>query len=104
MHKPKIKISYKIETFDGQVTATDKEIDKAMESIGYVFYGCGYNMETQERDLGYEIKTDVDVEKCACGNLANEEHTCPYNEDINNDSITLCNCCDDCIDECSGDI
>jgi len=57
MHKPKIKVIYKIKTFDGQVTTTDKKIDKAMESIGYVFYGCGYNAVTKERDLGYEIKT-----------------------------------------------
>ena len=91
-----------METFDGQVTTTDKKIDKAMESIGYVFYGCGYNATTKERDLGYEIKTDVDVEKCACGNLANEEHTCPYNEDINNDG-GLCNCCDNCIEQCAVD-
>jgi len=55
MKKPKIKIVYGLKDFDGKVTVLDKKIDKAMESIGYVFYGCGYNATTKERDLGYEV-------------------------------------------------
>lgn len=31
-------------------------------------------------------------------------HTCPYAEDIRNDSESLCNCCDDCTYECAQDI
>ena len=54
--KPKIKVIYKVKAFDGQVTTTDKKINQAMKSIGYVFYGCGYNAVTKERDLGYEEK------------------------------------------------
>ena len=41
-------------------------------------------------------------DKCNC-KLKNEEHTCPYREDIDNDSITLCVCCDDCTEQCSLD-
>ncbi len=37
--------------------------------------------------------TDFENEKCGCGNEASGEHTCPYQEDINGDSESLCNCC-----------
>jgi len=45
-------------------------------------------------------------EKCQCcgKNDAEEPHTCPYAEEINNNSETLCNCCPDCMYECSMDI
>lgn len=35
---------------------------------------------------------------------ATEPHTCPFAEDIHDDSETLCNCCDDCAHECAMDI
>lgn len=41
---------------------------------------------------------------CRCGRRGKESHTCPYGEDIHNDSKTMCNCCDRCRDECSDDI
>ena len=28
-------------------------------------------------------------------------HTCPYQEDINDDKETLCNCCEQCEDMCA---
>ena len=34
----------------------------------------------------------------------NPLHSCPFNEDINNDSKTLCNCCNSCARECAMDI
>jgi len=47
-------------------------------------------------------------EKCPssfnCGNAATEPHTCPFAEEINDDSETLCTCCDDCTQECAWDI
>jgi len=45
-------------------------------------------------------------EKCGhCGqNDAEDEHTCPYNEDINNDSETTCNYCVECQYQCAMDI
>lgn len=39
-----------------------------------------------------------------CKNIANEDHTCPYSEEIHNDHYSLCNCCDDCTRECAHDI
>jgi hypothetical protein len=43
-------------------------------------------------------------EKCKCGNSPQELHTCPYAEDVQGDSITLCNCCSDCENQCIADI
>lgn len=44
--------------------------------------------------------------KCSrCNNNdAQEEHTCPYAEEINGDSDSLCDCCSDCEHECCMDI
>lgn len=39
-----------------------------------------------------------------CKNPSAEDHTCPFSEEINGDSETLCNCCDDCTHECAMDI
>jgi hypothetical protein len=58
-----------------------------------------------------EPKTDAntvlaEVLKCSrCNsNAATDEHTCPYAEEINNDSESLCDCCDICTHECCMDI
>ena len=40
------------------------------------------------------------MSKCICGNDAEEPHVCPYNVEINDDEETLCNCCDDCKQDC----
>lgn len=37
-------------------------------------------------------------------NKASEWHTCPYNEEINEDYETQCNCCEECMSECADDI
>tara|TARA_R110000823_G_scaffold309869_1_gene434408 strand:- start:7659 stop:7856 length:198 start_codon:yes stop_codon:yes gene_type:complete len=37
-------------------------------------------------------------------NEAQSKHTCPYAEDINDDSDSLCNCCSNCKHECCMDI
>jgi len=42
--------------------------------------------------------------KCKCGKEGNEEHSCPYNEDVYGDSESVCNCCSDCINICVDDI
>lgn len=39
-----------------------------------------------------------------CGGPGEAEHTCPYAEDINDDHVTLCSCCEVCRDECCDDI
>lgn len=44
--------------------------------------------------------------KCnSCGNApAKKLHPCPFKVEVNDDDETLCDCCDDCMDECAGDI
>jgi hypothetical protein len=50
----------------------------------------------------------IEKEKCGsrgnCNNFAEEPHTCPYSEEINGDSETLCECCSNCEHECAMDI
>jgi len=70
---------------------------------GVRFPSCSPNVETEDRNM------DEDTEdKCPsnfnCGNAAKELHTCPYAEEINDDSEALCICCDDCTQECAWDI
>jgi len=44
-------------------------------------------------------------DRCKCGAFATEEiHSCPYNEDINNDDSDCCYCCEGCQHECAMDI
>jgi len=43
-------------------------------------------------------------EYCTCDKYTYEEHTCPYAEDINGDSETLCTCCPYCEHQCCMDI
>jgi len=31
----------------------------------------------------------------------NEEHTCPFQAEINGDEEFKCNCCEDCTEECA---
>jgi hypothetical protein len=35
---------------------------------------------------------------------ATEDHPCPYQSDINDDRETMCNCCEDCSQQCVDDI
>lgn len=37
-------------------------------------------------------------------NPATDDHTCPYQSEINDDDETLCRCCEDCEYECAQDI
>ena len=46
----------------------------------------------------------VDPIICSCGNEGEEEHSCPWQSDINNDDEYMCNCCDSCSSNCAEDI
>lgn len=39
-----------------------------------------------------------------CKNPDTEPHTCPYAEDIHEDSKTLCTCCSECEGQCADEI
>ena len=58
---------------------TIQEIEKALEENPIKCDGCGRDGTIQP-------------------------HTCPYQEEIRNNFDCLCNCCDDCMKECSNDI
>jgi len=45
----------------------------------------------------------IEDTECKC-NESSEEHTCPYAEEINEDSETTCTCCDFCAHECCMEI
>lgn len=47
---------------------------------------------------------DEEYGGCNCVVLPQEPHTCPFQEDVNNDSSTLCTCCADCANACAMDI
>jgi len=47
---------------------------------------------------------DDEAGTCRCGQPGEFDHPCPYSEDINNDSETLCNCCEHCQSQCADDI
>ena len=44
------------------------------------------------------------MNECKCGEEGQELHTCPYAEDVDNNSELLCNCCEKCIEICLDDI
>jgi hypothetical protein len=41
---------------------------------------------------------------CTCGQPGEPDHTCPYQEEINGDSTSMCNCCAACQQECAWDV
>jgi hypothetical protein len=50
-----------------------------------------------------DVSSSYKCSRCEI-NDAQSEHTCPYAEEINNDSDNLCDCCSDCEHECCMDI
>ncbi len=46
----------------------------------------------------------LENDKCQCGSQSEGLHVCPYKEDVNGDTESLCSCCSQCQDQCSMDI
>lgn len=59
------------------------------------------NTTTFAKDFEYLISIKCSICKT---NRAQDEHTCPYAEDINDDGETLCDCCSSCEENCRMDI
>lgn len=51
-----------------------------------------------------ENDENVECTSCRCGEPGEDEHTCPFAEDINDDHESLCNCCAECQYQCAMDI
>lgn len=48
-------------------------------------------------------ETIIKCEQCHAP-VSGDLHTCPYKEEVNNDTEALCNCCSLCEHECDHDI
>lgn len=74
----------------------------------YIHKGQGLLRDDEEIRVREVISAEEPKGKkamCKCDvNPAEPAHTCPYAEDINNDSDTLCTCCRDCQYQCAMDI
>jgi len=44
------------------------------------------------------------MEHCTCKTETIRPHTCPFQEDINGDSETKCECCEFCEEQCCQDV
>jgi len=53
-----------------------------------------------EEEITYEEEYTCDK----CGKPGSSPHSCPYQSDVNEDNNFLCNCCDDCMQNCLDDI
>lgn len=58
-------------------------------------------VEAQVEGAGPALKPDP---VCKCGETGEPDHSCPYAEEINDDSDSLCNCCQKCRHECAMDV
>lgn len=50
------------------------------------------------------MKHNKDTDKCTCKEGKCKPHTCPYQEEINDDYKTKCTCCPYCTQQCIDDI
>jgi hypothetical protein len=67
------------------------------------------NLEDKDKALHIGVVTNCaddygTDECCTCDKHHYDEHTCPFAEEINDDSETLCNCCPYCEYQCAMDI
>lgn len=42
--------------------------------------------------------------KCDCGSPGKKKHFCPLKQEVEGDDYTLCNCCDECENQCAQDV
>ena len=71
---------------------------------GYFQFNKDQNKEFDDKGGQLEISSEKFSECDRCKNPAEELHTCPFNEEIDDDYETLCNCCFDCTNVCCEDI
>jgi hypothetical protein len=57
----------------------------------------------QDDETNETIVQEIMEDFCKCGKLALPLHPCPYKADVNDDSETLCNCCEKCMGNCADD-
>lgn len=96
-----------IEHVDGplyrMLTEGCSDIFKHM-SKNYHSPSSGNQIDSWEKQLNRAYDLDSGFGKCRCGETSERLHTCPFAEEINGDSETLCNCCSECEHQCAMDI
>lgn len=69
---------------------------------------CWENVDGIHFDFWDDVCFELDEEdnlcpSCRKNEKSEEPHTCPYKEDFDNDSESLCYCCDECVNKCNVD-
>lgn len=59
--------------------------------------------EISEDSLTTNISNVGKCSRCETNN-AESEHICPYEKEVHNDNVILCNCCSSCENYCSDEI
>lgn len=93
--------------FENVIVSSDKEmVTVAWRNVDNVFYEAYTGQVIPAiawMPLPAAYKPQSTCNKCKTYPAAGE-HTCPYQRDVNNDDETLCNCCDECEQQCAADI
>lgn len=64
----------------------------------------GHDWQQFDKEPFHCARCGIECPKCNCGANGTPDHTCPYAEEINHDTKSLCNCCANCWQECANDI
>ena len=71
-------------------------------------YSCWVSSQNEDHIVPNDaitlIDTIEDEDEHGCTHECVEPHTCPFEEEINGDSETLCTCCIHCQQSCAEDI
>lgn len=88
---------------EGIICLDDQDIDGGLSSEREDGQDGSGQLLSETRSLkSSDDKVHLTCSKCS--GQGREDHPCPFNEDVNNDSTTLCNCCSECTQNCADDI
>lgn len=75
-------------------------------STGKHYSHCKFRKVEKHGREAFSREEEDDQISCidGCQRPVSEPHPCPFAEDVNNDSESLCNCCAACEYQCSQDI
>ena len=85
-----------------------QKLQQAMDDfLDYPNFAANFErwLESRKSNLSQQaaISSSGNCSRCHTNDAA-DEHTCPYATEINGDYESLCDCCDDCKNECCMDI
>lgn len=97
-----VAISEFIQKWWGGVLNSQQTFEKFSSDLNSLVNSQNSELIEKMEELIKQFKTKEYCQSCHKNN-ADTPHTCPYLEDINEDS-SLCNCCDECSEMCAQDI